>query len=64
MRLLKKQYNRQYKKGWYFIYTRRTWLGLFKEKWEFFGACRPSQAAGTEHALETRGFVYANNDWR
>ena len=64
MKILRKQYNRQYKKGWYFIYTRKIWFDRFKCKWKFFGACRPSQVQGTEYALETRGYEYANNDWR
>lgn len=62
MKILRKQYNRQYKNRHYFWYTRKIWFGVLKCKWKFWGYTTASEAARASRVLEADGYEYA--DWK
>lgn len=62
MKILTKQWNRQYKNRHYFFYTRRIWFGRFKRKWKFWGVTAANEAKKAERVLERDGYEFA--DWR
>lgn len=65
MKLLRKQYNRQYKNRHYFYYTRRIWFGRFAEKWKFWGYTTSGEAAKANLTLEASGYEYPENgSWK
>lgn len=62
MKILTKQYNRQYKDRHYFWYTRRIWFGCIRLRWKFWGYTTPREAPKAVAVLEADGYVYA--DWK